>query len=76
MEPETAAFFRKIGYTVLVVFLWMGITAAAALFRDSAFIEDKIRLANGFFYLWFVLSLVLVIKILKKLWKSENETST
>lgn len=71
MDPETAAFLRKVGYTVLAAFLWMGINATAALFKDSAFIGEKISMANVLFYIWLIISFFILFIILKKLWKPE-----
>jgi hypothetical protein len=68
MDPEMAAFFKRIGYTILVALIWLAINATAAIKGDNAFIGDHITLANVIFYAWFIISVILLIFIYKKMW--------
>jgi hypothetical protein len=68
MDPEMAAFFKRIGYTILVALIWLAINATAAIKGDNAFIGDHITLANVIFYAWFIISVIILIVIYKKMW--------
>jgi hypothetical protein len=68
MDPEMAAFFKRIGYTILIALIWLAINATAAIKGDNAFIGDHITLANVIFYAWFIVSVILLIVIYKKMW--------
>jgi hypothetical protein len=68
MDPEMAAFFKRISYTVLIAFIWLAINATAAIKGDNAFIGDHITLGNVIFYVWFIVSVIILIVIYKKMW--------
>jgi uncharacterized PurR-regulated membrane protein YhhQ (DUF165 family) len=68
MDPEMAAFFKRIGYTILVALIWLAINATAAIKGDNAFIGDHVTLGNVLFYVWFIVSVILLILIYKKMW--------
>ncbi len=68
MEPEMVAFLKRIGLTMFIALLWLAINATAAILGDNAFIGDHITIANVLFYLWFIVSLVLLLWIYKKMW--------
>jgi hypothetical protein len=68
MDPEMAAFFKRIGYTILVALIWLAINATAAIKGDNAFIGDHVTLANVIFYAWFIISVIILIVIYKKMW--------
>lgn len=72
MEPEVAAFLRRVGKSLTIGFLWLAINAAAAIKGDNAFIGDHIRLANVLFYIWFAVSIVILLLLLKRLWKGKG----
>ena len=68
MEPEATAFLRRVGKSLIIGFIWLAINATAAIKGDNAFIVDHIRLGNILFYIWFVISIVLLVIISKKIW--------
>lgn len=68
MDPEMAAFFKRIVQSVIVVFFWIAITATAAIKGDNAFIQDHITVGNILFYVWIIISAILLIWIFKKIW--------
>ena len=65
-------FLKKISKSILIAVVWLGITSIAAIKGDNAFIEGDIRLGNVLFYIWFVVSVLLLIRLYKKLWRSED----
>lgn len=68
MEPEARAFLKKVANSLSIGFLWLAITVTAAIKGDNAFIEGKLRLGNVLFYIWFLISLLLLIWFYKKIW--------
>jgi hypothetical protein len=68
MEPEMVAFLKRIGFTIFLALVWLAINATAAIKGDNAFIGDHITIANVLFYLWFVISLVILLWIYKRMW--------
>lgn len=73
MEPEMAAFLKKISYSILIAVAWLGITSIAAIKGDNAFVEGDVRLGNVLFYCWFIISILLLVWIYRKLWKVETD---
>lgn len=69
MEPEAAAFLRRVGNSLAIGFIWLAINTTAAIKGDNAFIGDHITVGNILFYLWFVISIVILIRLYKKIWK-------
>lgn len=72
MEPEMAAFLRRVGWSLTIGFLWLAINATAAITGDNAFIGDRISLGNVLFYLWFILSIVILVLAYKKMWSGKD----
>ena len=68
MEPEAAAFLRRVANSLAIGFIWLAVNATAAIKGDNAFIGDHISLRNILFYSWFLISVVILIKIFKKVW--------
>ncbi len=68
MEPEMVAFLRRVGKSLLVGFFWLAINATAAIKGDNAFVGDHITTGNILFYIWFIISIILLLWILKKMW--------
>ena len=68
MEPEAAAFLRRVANSLVVGFLWLAINATAAIKGDNAFIGDHLTIGNILFYVWFVISLIILIFFYKKIW--------
>jgi hypothetical protein len=73
MEPGVREFLKRVGYSIGVGFLWLAITAIAAIKGDNAFIEGPVRIGNIIFYVWFVISVVILIKVLRKIWNRDFE---
>lgn len=73
MEPEVAAFLKKVSKSILIAIIWLSITAAAAIKGDNAFVHDHITLSNALFYIWFLASIVVLVWLYKKMWRT-NET--
>lgn len=72
MEPEAAAFLRRVANSLAIGFIWLAINATAAIKGDNAFIGDHITIGNVLFYIWFVISLVILLYILKRMWLTKQ----
>ncbi len=73
MEEGVREFLKRVGYSIGIGFMWLAITSIAAIKGDNAFIEGPIRLGNVLFYIWFVISVVLLIKAIKAVWNKKFE---
>lgn len=69
MEPEIKAFLVRVAQTVFMGLLWMAVNSTLGIMFDLAFIHEKISLANILFYVWFVISLALLLWFYIRLWK-------
>jgi hypothetical protein len=72
MEPEMVAFLKRIGKSLTIAFCWLAITATAAIKGDNAFITGPISLGNVLFYLWLVVSIVILIRLYKIIWEAKE----
>ncbi len=68
MEPEAAAFLRRVGNSLAIGFIWLAVNATAAIKGDNAFIGDNITIGNILFYIWFIISIVILVILYKKIW--------
>lgn len=68
MEPEAAAFLRRVANTLAIGFIWLAVNATAAIKGDNAFIGNHITLGNILFYIWFIISIFILVIIYKKMW--------
>lgn len=71
MEPEAAAFLRRVANSLAIGFIWLAANATAAIKGDNAFIGDHITIGNVLFYIWFVISIIVLVIILKKIWAAK-----
>lgn len=68
MEPEAAALLRRVANSLVTGFIWLAVNATAAIKGDNAFIGDHITIGNVLFYIWFVISIFILVVIYKKIW--------
>ena len=71
MEPEAAAFLRRVGNSLAIGFVWLAVNATAAIKGDNAFIGNQITIGNILFYIWFVISIVILVILYKKIWREK-----
>ena len=72
MEPEAAAFLRRIVKSLTIAFAWLALTCIFAIKGDNAFVNGPLRFGNVLFYLWFVVSIVALVFIYKKIWGGKD----
>ena len=63
-----AAFLRKVAKSIFIGFVWLAVTAVVAIKGDNAFVGEHIKPGNVLFYSWFVVSVVILIFLYKKMW--------
>jgi len=68
MEPEMVAFLKRIVNSIFIALAWLGITSIIAIKNDNAFVGDHITIANILCYTWFIVSIVMLVWIYKKMW--------
>jgi len=68
MEPEAAAFLRRVGNSLAIGFIWLAINATAAIKGDNAFVGNHLTIGNVLFYIWFIISIVILIFLYKRIW--------
>lgn len=69
MEPEITEFLLRVAKTVFMGLLWMVVNSTIGIMFDLAFIHEKISLLNIIFYVWFVITLGLLVWYYVRLWK-------
>lgn len=72
MDDDIRDFFKRIGKTITLVFIWLAITCIAAIKGDNAFVKQHVSLANILFYGWVIVSTVILIVLIKKIWKGNE----
>ena len=73
MEPEALAFLKRVAKSILLALVWLAINAVAAIWGDNAFVNGSFKLSNILFYAWFLISVVLLVYLLKKMWQQQEE---
>ncbi len=68
MEPEVRAYLVRIINTLSVGLLWMVINSTAGIMYGYAFFTGAIKTGNIIFYCWFMVSLLLFIRYIYKMW--------
>lgn len=71
MEPEVREFLARISKTIGVVVLWMVINSTVGIMFGWAFTNGRVTTGNIIFYIWFVVSLVAMLWLLRRLWKGK-----
>ncbi len=73
MEPEVAAFLKRILTTIGIVLFWLGINSTAGIMFGYAFFENGVQIGNILFYVWLLTSLPIVFLWLRKMWSEKIE---
>ncbi len=73
MEPEVREFLKRISLSLGVGILWMALNSTFGIMYDYAFIHDSVTIGNIIFYIWFPVSIFLLIWFYIRLWKKPIE---
>jgi len=69
MEEDTKAFLVKIMQTISMVMLWMLVNVYIGIYKDYGFFEERPNWTNYLFYGFFLISLLFLIRHLRRKWK-------
>jgi hypothetical protein len=69
MEPDIRNFLSKVMSSLSVGLLWLLINTTVGIGFGYAFFEKRPTAGNYIFYLWFLVSLFLLIRYYRKKWK-------
>jgi hypothetical protein len=69
MEPEIREFLLRVAKTVFMGLLWMMVNSTIGIMFDLAFIHENISIFNIIFYVWFLITLALLVWYYVRLWK-------
>jgi hypothetical protein len=73
MEPDIKAFLIMVLQSVATTLLWMLINMTLGIYFNLAFPEGKITVWNILFYVFFLSTLVLLLRYLRNRWKGFQE---
>lgn len=73
MEPEALAFLKRVAKSILLALVWLAINAVAAIWGDNAFVNGALKLSNILFYIWFLLSVGILVYLLKRMWQQQED---
>ena len=73
MEPGIREFFKRLVTTISLLILWMMINVTIGIKYNYAFYDESIRWYNIVFYLWLIVSFVVLIWFYFKLWSKPIE---
>ena len=73
MEPDVKAFLLLIVQTISMGLLWLLINMTAGIYFNFAFFEGSPSIGNIIYYIFFLVSLFLLIIYFRKKWKGWKE---
>ncbi|MBS4043990.1 MAG: hypothetical protein KGZ59_09265 [Chitinophagaceae bacterium] len=68
MDPKFLQYIKQLLKTITLVLVWMTINIKYGIMENYAFPEEGFAQANYIFYTWFIISFIVVIWYLIKLW--------
>jgi len=71
LEPEVAAFLKRIITTIFLSLFWMCISSTAGIMFGYAFVDANIQIANIIFYVWLLISFPLLFWYIRKIWSKK-----
>ena len=75
MEPEALELLKKVSKSIFLAVLWLGVNSIAAIKGDHAFIKNAWTLGNIVFYIWLVISILILVLLLNKIWAPKANQS-
>lgn len=68
MEPEVREFLQKIVWSISAIMVWMLVNILFGIKWGYAFFEKGHTLGAVIFYLWILVSLILLFRLYQKFW--------
>ena len=73
MEPDVKAFLILIINTIAMGLIWLIINMTIGIYFNFAFFDQQPSLGNILYYIFFVVTLTLLLLYLRKKWKGWKE---
>jgi hypothetical protein len=73
MEPEVKAFLLMIVQTLSMSMVWLLINMTAGIYFNLGFFEGSPSMWNILYYIFFLVSFILLIMYFRKKWKGWKE---
>jgi hypothetical protein len=70
MDPEVARYFRKILRSLFAGLMWLFINITAGIYFELAYSKFFSSLVHILFFVWLVISLILLLWYLYKVWNN------
>jgi hypothetical protein len=71
VEPEAQDFLKKIAWSVFYGIAWMMFNMTLGIYFGLFFIEGKISIGNVIFYIFFLTTLIALIRFYYRTWKQK-----
>ena len=71
MEVKIIEYLKRILKTIFIGLLWMAVNTKIGIMNNYAFYENKIQTGNILFYIFFIVTLVLLLIFFYKLWNKD-----
>jgi hypothetical protein len=71
MEPDVREFLVRIMQTISMSIVWLLVNMTLGIYFDFAFFENKPSSGNYLFYLWFIISFILLLRYFRNKWKGK-----
>lgn len=68
MEPEVREFLQKIVWSISAIMVWMLVNILFGIKWGYAFFEKGHTLGAVIFYIWILVSLILLFRLYQKFW--------
>lgn len=75
MDPEIKKYFRKILNSFVAGLLWLLAISTLGIYFELGFVGDGVRWYNTGFYLFFLASLIFLIRFYYRTWKEDFSVS-
>jgi hypothetical protein len=69
MEPEVKKYLLKILYSLCYGLLWLALNVLSGFYWGFGIIKQQVSISNILFFLWFLLSLGLLLYYYYRTWK-------
>ncbi|MFM9908810.1 MAG: hypothetical protein ACKVOW_05660 [Chitinophagaceae bacterium] len=71
MEEDASRFLKRIVWSLSSGLVWMFINLGMGIYNGWMVPKEKIGITNIIFYIWMVVSLILLIWINRRIWKDK-----
>ncbi|MBC7850070.1 MAG: hypothetical protein H7Y31_10050 [Chitinophagaceae bacterium] len=71
IEDDASNFLKRIVWSISSVLVWLFINVAIGIYNGWMIPENGVKIGNIIFYIWFVVSLSILIWINYKIWKEK-----